>query len=550
MSTKSRHLLQACVAVLFLFAAALACAPTCGQGVSVVINSPPSGTAVVVGQEVLIDSTASSDAGIGRVELAINGAVVRRDSPPSGNPTTFRVSQGWTPDASGQVTVSVVAYDANGNASPQATISLQVADSSGPVPTAVPGATAPPGATAEPGPAATEVPDVTIEAGCSLNASYVADVTIPDDTEVTPSSTFVKTWRIRNSGTCDWTAGFKLVFVGGDQMNGEAVVSVTPTAAGSTADLSVNLTAPVAPGTYKGNWRMQSDEGLAFGSTFYVQVVVPAPATDTPLPTFTPLPTDVPTAEPTAEPTDVPTLPPPAIAPYTDEVLNQVTIAPGATGNAVASCPSGSIVVGGGYASTVDMLVYNHSKKDNGWRAYATNNAGTNKLLNAYAVCLFNAPGASVTQIVNQVTAPAGGKGHPVASCPAGSIVTGGGWAAKHDGSLRVYNSSKSGNGWQVWADNVSGSGQLLNSYAICVSGLAGTTDQTMVSQTIAGGGNEGVTATCPSGRLATSGGFAAQDDLVMKTSHQNGESAWRTYATNIGGADRTIFSYVTCLAP
>jgi hypothetical protein len=294
MSTKSRHLLQACVAVLFLFAAALACAPTCGQGVSVVINSPPSGTAVVVGQEVLIDSTASSDAGIGRVELAVNGAVVRRDSPPGGNPVTFGISQGWTPDAAGQVTVSVVAYDVNGNASPQVTITLQVVASGGSVPTAAPGATA------VPGPAVTPEPDVTTEAGCSLNASYVADVTIPDDTEVSPGSTFVKTWRIRNSGTCDWGAGFDFVFVGGDQMSGEAVVAVSPTAAGSTTDLSVHLTAPVAPGTYKGNWRMQSDDGLVFGSTFYVQVIVPNPATDTPLPTDVPTHTPLPTVTPFA----------------------------------------------------------------------------------------------------------------------------------------------------------------------------------------------------------------------------------------------------------
>jgi hypothetical protein len=279
------------VAALLLFAAAMACSPACGQGASVVINGPPSGTAVVVGQEVLIDSTATADAGVARVELAIDGVVVRRDSPPSGNPTTFRVSQGWTPDAQGQVAVSVVAYDLNGNASPQVSLTLQVVASSGVVPTTAPGATA------VPGPAATEVPDVTVEAGCTLNASYVADVTIPDDTEVAPSSTIVKTWRIRNSGTCDWTADFKLLFVSGDQMSGEAVVAVTPTAAGSTTDLSVNLTAPVSPGTYRGNWRMQSDEGLAFGSTFYVQIVVPAPATDTPPPTDVPTETSVPPTE-------------------------------------------------------------------------------------------------------------------------------------------------------------------------------------------------------------------------------------------------------------
>jgi hypothetical protein len=287
MLAKDKNLFHVGLATIILFMAVLACAPLTGGGaVTVVINSPASGSTVMVGQEVLIDSTITARAGVERVDLAISGAVVRYDTPPSGNPTTFRVTQPWVPGAEGQVTVAVVGYDVNGE-SQQATVTLQVAASAAGGPTAVPGATA------VPGPVATAVPPVTTEAGCGLNASYVADVTVPDNTEVSPGSSFVKTWRIRNSGTCDWTAGYKLVFVGGQQMNGEAQVAVPPTAAGSTADVSVNLTAPVAPGTYKGNWRMQSDEGLAFGSTFYVQVVVPAPVTDTPVPTDTPIPPTV-----------------------------------------------------------------------------------------------------------------------------------------------------------------------------------------------------------------------------------------------------------------
>jgi hypothetical protein len=250
---------------------------------------------VTVGQEVQIISTAAAEAGVARVDLSVNGQVVRADAPPSGNPTTFSVSQPWTPAAEGDVTISVVAYDTKGAVSEPATVALHVgtgaADSGGATP--VPEATQ------------TPVPDVTGEGGCTLNASYVADVTVPDDTEFAPGAAFVKTWRIRNSGTCDWTAGFNLVFVSGDQMGGQATVAVPPTAAGSTTDLSVNLTAPGSPGTYRGNWRPQSDEGLAFGSQVYVRIVVPEP---TPVPTEepTPEPTEEPTPEPTAEPTEEP----------------------------------------------------------------------------------------------------------------------------------------------------------------------------------------------------------------------------------------------------
>ena len=51
---------------------------------------------------------------------------------------------------------------------------------------------------------ATPVPDVSGPGGCTLNASYVADVTVPDNTKYAPGKTFTKVWRLRNSGTCTW----------------------------------------------------------------------------------------------------------------------------------------------------------------------------------------------------------------------------------------------------------------------------------------------------------------------------------------------------------
>ena len=45
------------------------------------------------------------------------------------------------------------------------------------------------------------------EGGCTLRATFVADVTVPDDTVYDKEEDFVKTWRIRNSGTCRWEDG-------------------------------------------------------------------------------------------------------------------------------------------------------------------------------------------------------------------------------------------------------------------------------------------------------------------------------------------------------
>jgi hypothetical protein len=156
----------------------------------------------------------------------------------------------------------------------------------------------------------TPVPDVVSPGGCTLNAAYVADVTVPDDTEFAPGKAFTKVWRVRNSGTCTWETGTQLVFVSGQPMGGPAAVDAPSLAPRSTTDFSVNLTAPAHPGTYRGNWQLQAPDGTRFGSVIYVQIIVPSPATETPTPT--PELTVTPTITPTTTPTPTtPTVPPP-----------------------------------------------------------------------------------------------------------------------------------------------------------------------------------------------------------------------------------------------
>lgn len=69
-----------------------------------------------------------------------------------------------------------------------------------PTPTSLPTEMPYTSATLTPTPALTDTPT---PSGCTLNASLVEDVTIPDGTKFGPGESFIKTWRIRNSGTCD-----------------------------------------------------------------------------------------------------------------------------------------------------------------------------------------------------------------------------------------------------------------------------------------------------------------------------------------------------------
>jgi hypothetical protein len=140
------------------------------------------------------------------------------------------------------------------------------------------------------------------------NAVFVADVTIPDNTVIAKSTTFTKTWTLRNSGSCAWSATYKLKFVSGEQMGGASVAVGETVASGSTTNLSISMTAPATAGTYTGYWRMTNDDGTFFGEVVYVKIVVGS-ATTTTTTTVTMTPTVTPTTivTSTTEPSPTPT---------------------------------------------------------------------------------------------------------------------------------------------------------------------------------------------------------------------------------------------------
>lgn len=109
----------------------------------------------------------------------------------------------------------------------------------------------------------------------SCNAlTFVSDVTIPDNTQMTPGQNFTKTWKVLNSGTCAWEAGFKFALTGGEAMGSTPFTLPSAVAAGAQYDISVPMTAPSNSGTFRGNWRMSTASGQFFGDEIYVVIVV------------------------------------------------------------------------------------------------------------------------------------------------------------------------------------------------------------------------------------------------------------------------------------
>jgi hypothetical protein len=138
------------------------------------------------------------------------------------------------------------------------------------------------------GVATSSIPSATLSPtapNCTNQAQFVSE-TFADLTYVAPGTAFTKTWTLKNAGTCTWGAGYALVFDSGDQMAGPASMPITASVPpGAVYNFTVNLTAPATLGQYQGFWKLQSPQGVRFGTgaenkAFWVKITtaVLAPA--------------------------------------------------------------------------------------------------------------------------------------------------------------------------------------------------------------------------------------------------------------------------------
>lgn len=184
----------------------------------------------------------------------------------------------------------------------QATMDALMTQASGGVITATPGAgatsTTAPSPTSQvatllpsstPMPTATQVflPTSTNTPVCD-QAAFISDVSVPDGSVIPAGTTFIKTWRLKNIGSCTWTPEYAVVFDTGDAMGGPSSqklgVSVPP---GQLVDIPVSLKAPGQPGHFRGYWKLRNAAGTLFGlgpegDRFFVDIkVVSSPAAGT-----------------------------------------------------------------------------------------------------------------------------------------------------------------------------------------------------------------------------------------------------------------------------
>lgn len=137
--------------------------------------------------------------------------------------------------------------------------------------------TAAPEATVQPAETATPTTNpfaVTATQTLCDDAKWIADVTVPDGTQMTPGQDFVKTWKIKNVGSCTWGSGYTLIHGYDEKLDGVAEPLTTAVAPGEEVEVSVRFRAPTGTGEHRSYWRMKNASNSAFGEFFYVTIVV------------------------------------------------------------------------------------------------------------------------------------------------------------------------------------------------------------------------------------------------------------------------------------
>lgn len=175
---------------------------------------------------------------------------------------------GPTPDIA-----DIVARTQTAVALEQSLTSTAVPESQPATVTAIQVEIAQPTQTASPSPTPT-IPD------CQDKAHFEGE-TIPDKSVFAPGEQFVKSWIMRNTGTCTWTPDYALVFDKGEQMGGTSPSPIGATVApDQTVTLLLPQTAPQEAGAHEGYWMLQNLQGKKFGigknadTAFWVKINV------------------------------------------------------------------------------------------------------------------------------------------------------------------------------------------------------------------------------------------------------------------------------------
>ncbi|MFI9560951.1 hypothetical protein [Nonomuraea endophytica] len=263
--------------------------------------------------------------------------------------------------------------------------------------------------------------------------------------------------------------------------------------------------------------------------------------------------------------------PPSKIEPWSSSAAARSSIAPvfvqsspvrvpaGGSAEAIATCPAGTSVFGGGESNPVSgsvVLTRSVPWRDT-WETTVRNNGTSDAYVTGYAVC-----GSGLTayqQVYGSAVSvtPDGGPATASATCPAGMRILGGGqWISgplnvSVDASLPLSDSG--GDDWFIRVRNHNAEIIGIQPIAICGSGLT-TQIVSGAGAVLAPGEYKPATATCPAGTTLLGGGgggvwYEVHQGVTITDSYRSAQDSWTIYARShpANTGRRGITSYAIC---
>lgn len=217
----------------------------------------------IVGQVFSIDTAHTDPDGILDVKIFEDDTLLETQSPPF-KQTYFKSEFEWTPPDTAQHTFVIKARSENKLVGASVmTLSLRAIQADSSLVCGECNALS----------AADAMPNSKI--ACLNDAILVEDVTIPAGTDIESDTAFDKTWRIKNTGTCEWNENYRFKLMSGSDFG--AVEQIMPTvAAGDQVEVTLGMRAPKESGTFRGAWRLFAPDGTPFGEQYYADIIVPS----------------------------------------------------------------------------------------------------------------------------------------------------------------------------------------------------------------------------------------------------------------------------------
>jgi hypothetical protein len=208
-------------------------------------------------------------------------------------------------------------------------------------------------------------------------------------------------------------------------------------------------------------------------------------------------------------------------------------------------------VLSGGWAVAYNSgaTVYRSERTGTGsWGVYVRHSASVG--VTTYAECLANASGATIIERAAYASVSPDNVGTPAASCNAGEVLVGGGFAFQNGLEL-YYFDANSATQWHGYAWNRGSSSALFNIYAECLTYANAHSSQTAyVESSVAEGVRGGTTSTaCPSGTYVSGGGYRYDTQAFIYATWVSGNgTTWTADLYANDGADESLGSWAMCL--